>query len=490
MHCSYIQNNFFQAANLLAITSLSMGGDDVQAGSTASACNLPRYSLKLLPTCECAAGLGPGTDALSGNYGCVPLPVAGPAPAHVTITYLSSTRARVVASLLSTEQAGIINVQMMALPQLARQTSDEHEVDVDTNGCPLGAGDEEFVLRANPACCLAEYEACPQPANSCSNVSGVWSSALDLDRNRSYALFSSYKTHAGVICTRGNLLDVDAMVVDSPPGGDISDPNGNNGTTSTAASATLTMALSAGLGSVFLASVWVTAVVLRRLQQQNLAQAREIQQLHDTVSKRFHDEVLKGQAKAAQARYSSLQCDRASIVTTRLLGEGHFGVVHDGTLNLKGVTVPVAVKQLKSGIDRNAQEEFLLEVWLTSILDHANIVRVAAVCTKDTPFLVALEYMPGGNLLNYVRDTQKQPFPLHEELDQGDFISIASQLCSALVYLEAMGVVHRDLAARNVLVGKTINQHPLKLSDFGMSRNINENGVSDNVRTRRFPFLA
>jgi len=73
---------------------------------------------------------------------------------------------------------------------------------------------------------------------------------------------------------------------------------------------------------------------------------------------------------------------------------------------------------------------------------------------------------------------QRKPVATHAELDQDDFINIGLQISSALVYLEAMGVVHRDLAARNVLVGQTLREHPLKLSDFGMSRNINTGGVS------------
>lgn len=103
-----------------------------------------------------------------------------------------------------------------------------------------------------------------------------------------------------------------------------------------------------------------------------------------------------------------------------------------------------------------------------------------AVSTKRSPFLVALEYMPGGDLLGYVRQTRSGPLGmgLNKELRQQDFLCIGKQLCSALMYLEELGVVHRDLAARNVLVGNTITHHPIKLSDFGMSRNLNDDNVS------------
>jgi len=305
-----------------------MGGGDVQVGSTSSVCNLSHRSLERLPTCECAAGLGPGTDTLSGRYGCVSLPVAGPAPTDVAITYLSSTRARVTVSLLSNEQADIINVQLLALP---RPTNDTNDVEVGTNGCPVDSDFQEALLRSEPACCLKEHgDACTAIQSSCSDA-GAWSAQLDLDRNMSYALFSAYETAAGVVCTSH-----DAMVGVSSSSMEISNDEDNG---SQPMNSTTLITLLTSLVSVFVISAILAFIVFRRLKKRNRAQAMEISQLHDSVSRRFAKEVLKDQAKAAQSRYNSIQCDRANVTTSKLLGEGYFGLVHYGMLNLKGVKV-------------------------------------------------------------------------------------------------------------------------------------------------------
>ena len=42
-------------------------------------------------------------------------------------------------------------------------------------------------------------------------------------------------------------------------------------------------------------------------------------------------------------------------------------------------------------------------------------------------------------------------------------------------YLESMNIVHRDLAARNILVKEDDYGYVLKISDFGLSREVDAN---------------
>eukprot|EP00061_Rhincodon_typus_P017662 g46455.t1 len=69
--------------------------------------------------------------------------------------------------------------------------------------------------------------------------------------------------------------------------------------------------------------------------------------------------------------------------------------------------------------------------------------------------------MPHGNLLDYLRECHK------EEVNAVVLLYMATQISSAMEYLEKKNFIHRDLAARNCLVGEN---HMVKVADFGLSR--------------------
>uniref|UniRef100_A0A3B5KUE9 Protein kinase domain-containing protein n=1 Tax=Xiphophorus couchianus TaxID=32473 RepID=A0A3B5KUE9_9TELE len=69
--------------------------------------------------------------------------------------------------------------------------------------------------------------------------------------------------------------------------------------------------------------------------------------------------------------------------------------------------------------------------------------------------------MTHGNLLDYLRECNK------EEVNAVVLLYMATQISSAMEYLEKKNFIHRDLAARNCLVGEN---HLVKVADFGLSR--------------------
>lgn len=161
------------------------------------------------------------------------------------------------------------------------------------------------------------------------------------------------------------------------------------------------------------------------------------------------------------------------------LGSGEFGVVHLGRLVRPGQeTVQVAVKQLRGNASTDASRTFLLETYLTALLDHPHIVKVLGMYTYGLPFLVALERMTNGCLVSYLKSGRTYLKTLH-------LLDAARGLCEAMVYLGKVGIVHRDLAARNVLVGADL--HDVKLADFGMSRDIQEKTYYRQTASERVP---
>lgn len=74
-----------------------------------------------------------------------------------------------------------------------------------------------------------------------------------------------------------------------------------------------------------------------------------------------------------------------------------------------------------------------------------------------------MEYVPGGDLGNYVNQ--------HSSLPEYEVKAIARQLLSALKYLHEGGITHRDVKPDNILVSNC-NPLQVKLTDFGLSKMI------------------
>uniref|UniRef100_A0A8C9UBR8 Tyrosine-protein kinase n=1 Tax=Scleropages formosus TaxID=113540 RepID=A0A8C9UBR8_SCLFO len=151
------------------------------------------------------------------------------------------------------------------------------------------------------------------------------------------------------------------------------------------------------------------------------------------------------------------EMERTDITMKHKLGGGQYGEVYVGVWKKYNLTV--AVKTLKE--DTMEVEEFLKEASVMKEVKHPNLVQLLGVCTLEPPFYIVTEYMPHGNLLDYLRECNR------EEVNAVVLLYMATQISSAMEYLEKKNFIHRDLAARNCLVGEN---HVVKVADFGLSR--------------------
>ncbi|XP_043941177.1 tyrosine-protein kinase ABL2 isoform X2 [Protopterus annectens] len=155
--------------------------------------------------------------------------------------------------------------------------------------------------------------------------------------------------------------------------------------------------------------------------------------------------------------YDKWEMQRTDITMKHKLGGGQYGEVYVGVWKKYNLTV--AVKTLKE--DTMEVEEFLKEAAVMKEIKHPNLVQLLGVCTLEPPFYIVTEYMPYGNLLDYLRDCNR------EEVNAVALLYMATQISSAMEYLEKKNFIHRDLAARNCLVSEN---HVVKVADFGLSR--------------------
>ncbi|XP_008194624.1 serine/threonine-protein kinase Chk2 isoform X2 [Tribolium castaneum] len=168
---------------------------------------------------------------------------------------------------------------------------------------------------------------------------------------------------------------------------------------------------------------------------------------------------------------------RLKYTTTKLLGRGSFGQVR---LALdKQTREQFAIKRIdksRSSVSTrrgNNISGIKTEVEILSSFSHAFIIQMREVFETDDEVFLVLEYMSGGELTSRIRSTLAFP--------ECEVKFIFYQILLGVRYLHLNGVTHRDLKPENVLLS-TQNQYPrVKISDFGLSKIMDDISVMETV---------
>ncbi|XP_065899891.1 uncharacterized protein [Dysidea avara] len=168
--------------------------------------------------------------------------------------------------------------------------------------------------------------------------------------------------------------------------------------------------------------------------------------------------------------FQTIKSDDIKIVLT--LGSGEFGVVHLGTW-VDGSTDPkqVAVKILNTQCTASDKVKFLREAAIMGQFKDNHIVELYGVVTEKENTMIVLEYMPKGDLHEFLSELKNATPPeAYDEL-RHDLLSFCRHIAAGLCYLAGKKFVHRDLAARNILVS---SDDVCKIADFGMARDVSD----------------
>jgi tRNA A-37 threonylcarbamoyl transferase component Bud32 len=154
-----------------------------------------------------------------------------------------------------------------------------------------------------------------------------------------------------------------------------------------------------------------------------------------------------------------------NLEVKELIGQGGMGAVY--LARQTALDRPVALKLVRPREDDPTfAERFAREARALAKLSHPNVVTVYESGTAGgLPYLV-MEYVDGVTLRDAMRE---------QKLTPAAALAVVPQLCDALEYAHAQGIVHRDVKPENILLTR---DGRVKIADFGLAKVTDPAGVS------------
>ena len=174
---------------------------------------------------------------------------------------------------------------------------------------------------------------------------------------------------------------------------------------------------------------------------------------------------MNEQQPTPQKRSNALLAGRYHVIG--MVGKGGFGAVYKAE-DVQRNNALVAIKEINlGGLSSQeiieATETFNREVRLLSGLEHPNLPHIYEHFTDAEHWYLAMDFIEGETLEEYLDHTKGKHVPVAEVLD------IGMQLCTVLHYLHTRQppIIFRDVKPANVMRTAT---GQLFLIDFGIAR--------------------
>lgn len=230
--------------------------------------------------------------------------------------------------------------------------------------------------------------------------------------------------------------------------------------------------------------LYVSLAIRKRVQETRFGNAFTGEDLelvvNYTAKKSFSRRAIQltlrslGVSEELQNKLEDVVIDRNLLILGKILGEGEFGSVMEGSLSQQdGTSQKVAVKTMKlDSFSQREIEEFLSEAACMKDFSHPNVIRLLGVCiemgSQGTPKpMVILPFMKYGDLHTYL---------LYSRLEAGSkyipvqtLVKFMVDIAQGMEYLSNRNFLHRDLAARNCMLRDDMT---VCVADFGLSKKI------------------
>jgi serine/threonine-protein kinase len=151
------------------------------------------------------------------------------------------------------------------------------------------------------------------------------------------------------------------------------------------------------------------------------------------------------------------------------VGSGGMASVYRAKRNKDGKVVALKVPMEQYVADAKFIRRFHREAEVAQQLDHINIVRTYEHGSIGLKHYMAMEFVEGRSLENYIEA---------KELTTDTSVEVMKLVVGALQHIHAAGIIHRDIKPANIMIlkgGLRHDQHPpvshdaVKLMDFGIA---------------------
>eukprot|EP00585_Thalassiosira_rotula_P023846 CAMPEP_0196255038 /NCGR_PEP_ID=MMETSP0913-20130531/55117_1 /TAXON_ID=49265 /ORGANISM="Thalassiosira rotula, Strain GSO102" /LENGTH=429 /DNA_ID=CAMNT_0041542487 /DNA_START=28 /DNA_END=1317 /DNA_ORIENTATION=- len=154
-------------------------------------------------------------------------------------------------------------------------------------------------------------------------------------------------------------------------------------------------------------------------------------------------------------------------IDRRVLGSGHHGSVRECINRVTGQRC--AVKSIRKSDPAVKPVSLTREIAFLKEMKHRSIVHLADVYEDAEYVHLVTDLCEGGELFDRIIEKcdDDNGTPCFSEDEAAKTIY---QILTAVSYMHTRGIVHRDLKPENVLYETTSEDSPIKIIDFGLSR--------------------
>jgi len=160
--------------------------------------------------------------------------------------------------------------------------------------------------------------------------------------------------------------------------------------------------------------------------------------------------------------------EKARYESKRMIGEGAFGEVELAMDN--DIDRPVAIKRVRQDmVSADNIARFVSEVQVVGRLEHPGIVPIHDVGLDDSGYFFVMKYIDGETLESVIAKLRKKDPAYTKKFTMEHRTQLFLQLCRAVQFAHARGIIHLDIKPANVMVG---HFGEVVLMDWGLAKRV------------------